>query len=368
MNTSHLQAGVSLGRRRLLGVMTGAGLTSWMPFAAAAPDQPSYALTSIASVLALRSRVPAASAQQLIAHAQVSLGRQPHLMAVVHTEGLLDGEGERIASRQAQEDWRQAGLQALAFRLGGAPEHARSAERYLLSWVPMYTPSYNPIDETDLVVLLYAFDLMQDGLSPQQNAAFHQLGRHLAEGYLAQPIRVGAPSSAKNNWQCHRIKLATAGAFLCGDTDLIAQAKTAFERQLMINIDANGQCWDFVQRDALHYVVYMLEPMLMSATMAAAHGQDWLSSPAIEDRLRKAIDWLSPFALGTQQHEEFARTTVEFDRRRARAGVPGYRGVWKREEAATVYWLAARLDVRFDSVRRALPPPPLWVQGLYPHQ
>jgi hypothetical protein len=43
---------------------------------------------------------------------------------------------------------------------------------------------------------------------------------------------------------------------------------------------------------------------------------------------------------GERTHQEFVRSTVAFDRRRAQAGVPGFDGAWRREEAATPYWLA----------------------------
>lgn len=368
MNTCLFSSTISYQRRRFLGFVAGVGVSP-LSSILAAQVTPTFALISVAASKQLQMRVPVAAAERIIAQASAQLTRQPHFMPVVHTEGLLDGEGARAASRQAQEDWRQACLQALASRLGAQAEqaeHAACAERYLQTWVMDYAPSFNPIDETDLVALLYAFDLLQENLSAPLLAAMPSLGGRLADGYLSYPVRVGSATSAKNNWHSHRVKLATAGAFLSGDAQLIERARRAFERQVMNNIDARGQCWDFVQRDAMHYVVYTLEPLLMSASMAAAHGEDWFNSTAIDDRLRKALDWLSPYALGELQHEEFARTTVEFDRKRARTGVPGYSGIWRRDQAAIVYWLAAQFDVRYNAVRGALAAPPPWVQGLYP--
>jgi hypothetical protein len=126
------------------------------------------------------------------------------------------------------------------------------------------------------------------------------------------------------------------------------------------NIRPDGSTRDFVERDALHYVVYTLEPMLMAA--AAAHGDDWYGDPAVDGRLALALDWLKPYALGERTHEEFVRSTVEFDRKPANAGVEGSSGMFDRYKAVYLYWIAARLDPRFQPVSDAVAPPAVWRQ------
>jgi hypothetical protein len=111
-------------------------------------------------------------------------------------------------------------------------------------------------------------------------------------------------------------------------------------------------------------VVYDLEPLLTAASIAAAHGDDWYGLAALQGRLAAALSWLSPYAAGDQQHEEFVHSTVGFDARRAAAHVQGYAGLWQREEASNLYWIAARLDPRFARMADALDAQPV-VRGLF---
>jgi hypothetical protein len=104
----------------------------------------------------------------------------------------------------------------------------------------------------------------------------------------------------------------------------------------------------------MHYVVYDLEPLLLAASMAAAHGDDWYGLPSLQGRLAAALRWLEPYAAGDERHEEFVHSTVRFDARRAAAHVEGYSGMWQRSEASNLYWIASRLDPRFTRIAGAL--------------
>jgi hypothetical protein len=133
--------------------------------------------------------------------------------------------------------------------LSAFPRVARAQQRDTLQG------HFDPIDEADLIDLLLGFDLVQEQLSASTIEKTRQLGRRLATGYLGTRL-VGDPSTGLNNWQSHRIKLATAGAYLAGDTELIAGARKGFMEQVSRNIDTDGRTYDFGQRDAMHYVVY----------------------------------------------------------------------------------------------------------------
>ena len=115
-----------------------------------------------------------------------------------------------------------------------------------------------------------------------------------------------------------------------------------------------AETYDFDQRDAIHYVVYDLQPLLMAAAIAAAHGENWYSMPSVRGKLAAALRWLEPYAAGDKQHEEFVHSTVEFDARRKAAHVKGYSGLWQRQEASNLYWIASRLDPEFKRMADAL--------------
>ncbi|SDG23296.1 Alginate lyase [Paraburkholderia phenazinium] len=322
-----------------------------------------FVLSSAQRAVQIRQHVTPALVAQIRSLADAGLGRESHPRAVVHTQGLLPHEQDRDASVLAQEDWRQTLTQGLAWCITGHAPYAAQATAYIEAWVGSYAASFDPIDEADLVDLLFGFDFVQERLAPATLEQTRQLGRRLATGYLGTR-RVGDPSTGLNNWQSHRIKLASAGAYLCGDTDLIAAAREGFIAHVTRNVDSDGRTYDFAQRDALHYVVYDLEPLLMAASIAAAHGDDWYGLVSLQGRLAAALRWLLPYAAGDQQHEEFVHSTVGFDARRAAAHVQGYAGLWQREEASNLYWIAARLDPQFTRMAEALEAQPV-VRGLF---
>jgi hypothetical protein len=317
-----------------------------------------YALSSAARAKQIQQLVSPDLADKLRTLADAGPGRAPHPRTVVHTQGLLPHEQDRDASLLSQEDWRQTLTQGLAWCVSGHAPYAEKAATYVEAWVSFYSPSFDPIDEADLIDLLLGFDFVQERLSGSTVEQTKQLGRRLATGYLGTR-RIGDPSTGLNNWQSHRIKLATSGAYLAGDAELIAEAREGFIAHVSRNIDADGRTYDFDQRDAMHYVVYDLEPLLMAASIAAAHGENWYSMPSLQGRLASALRWLEPYAAGDKQHEEFVHSAVRFDARRAAAHVKGYADLWQREEASNLYWIASRLDPQFIRMADALQADPV---------
>ena len=338
-----------------------------LPFAgvraASAATTLPFALTSPSHAAGLKTRVPAMVAAQVIRAAQKAVDWPLHLMAEVRTGGLLDGEGGRAQSQQAQEDWRQARLQALAWRLSGDPACLDNARKLALAWSRGYQPSFSPVDETELASLLMGVDLIQERFNSSEREQLKAFCRTLASGYLSDPVKVGGPSTARNNWHSHRIKIGTAASYLSGDAALVARAKESFMSHVPRNIGAGGVPFDFEQRDALHYTTYSLEPLLTAALMAKNHGDDWFAAPGAR-RLREALAWLAPYAQGQKTHEEFANSAVPFDRKRVAAGQKGFTGNWERAGAANVYLLASRFDPAYAPLAQELQPP-AWALALF---
>ena len=338
-----------------------------LPFAgvraAWAATTPPFALTSPSRAAGLKTQVPGKVAAQVIRAAHKAVQRPVHLMKEVRTGGLLDGEDGRAQSQQAQEDWRQARLQALAWRLSGEAAYLDKARQLVLAWSKEYQPSFSPVDETELASLLMGVDLIQERLNAGEREQVDAFCRTLAGGYLSDPVKVGGPSTARNNWHSHRIKIGTAAACLSGDAALVARAKERFMAHVPRNIGQGGVPFDFEQRDALHYTTYSLEPLLTAALMAQAHGDDWYGAPGAQ-RLKEALAWLAPYAQGKQTHEEFAKSAVPFDRKRVAAGQKGFTGNWERQGAANVYLLASRFDASYAPLARELQPP-AWALALF---
>ncbi len=244
---------------------------------------------------------------------------------------------------------------ALAWRATGDERFLRYVARLLDAWVTTYQPSFNPIDETKLDGLILAYDLTASALPVKTRNATIAFLRKLARGCVERidsqprPLR----HTFANNWQSHRVKLIAMATFTLDDRKLIAAAQRLFVEQVGTNIASDGTTRDFDERDALHYVTYDLQPLVMAALAARRHNRNWLRERSASGAtLEHALDWLVPYALGRTSHEEFAHSRVPFDetRRAAERAVPA-RGTAPGAGAAA---MARRMPAVARALERAM--------------
>ncbi|MEX3790137.1 alginate lyase family protein [Paraburkholderia sp. BR14374] len=358
-----------------------AGLSPWRPayavlLAAAAvllPLREAQAAMNFCAAPALQTseRTNAdPGVKALVANVQAHLNEQPHALAKLHTEGTLPHEGIYDQSVEAQKDLDLLRDAALAWRATSDDRFLKLVDRLLYTWVTTYQPSFNPIDETGFEGLILAYDMTASALPVKtRNAAMAFLTK-FANGYIAQIDAQPRPLTGtfRNNWQSHRIKLISMAAFTLDNRKMINAAQRLFVEHIGDNIAPDGSTIDFGERDALHYVTYDLQPLVTAALAARRHNRNWLQEKGANGAtLLAALNWLVPFAMGTQTHEEFVHSNVAFDAKRREAGLPGYSGRWDPKNAAEMFHLAARLDGRFTPVALQLAPtPPAWLAVCLP--
>ncbi|MFT8210954.1 MAG: alginate lyase family protein [Symbiopectobacterium sp.] len=314
---------------------------------------------------ALCSKVTAPSTQALLSTVAHPPAAAPQAIPVVHTEGTLPHQGIYDISNAARRDFSYMRDLALAWQHTQDAALLSRLTVYLDDWVKTYQLSFNPIDETSFDGLIGAYRLTRSALPEATRERTRAFLHAMTTGYL-QKMAENQNSTKKiwsNNWQSHRVKLVTLGAAALDDAHLLAEAKAAFIRQLDANIHADGEVMDFAERDALHYVVYSLEPLLRAAMAAHLQGQNWIDLKGRNGQsLRTALEWLKPYADGEKTHEEFANTKVRFNIERRKAGVAGFSGQWQAKKAANVYWSASVLDLRYlETARRLNNTPPRWL-------
>jgi len=310
-----------------------------------------------------------AATVKLLARASLQLTRTPQPMVRLHTEGTIPHQGIYDQSVSAARDFPLMRDAALAWRLSGDRRYAEQVDAFLRDWTAVYVPSYNPIDETKFDAFIEAYRLTQNALSPETRKAAQAFLRTLAEGYIERSKthsdgRKSAQSATwVNNWQSHRIKIMALSAAALEDRVLMDEVHKLFLQQIAANVGLDGSVKDFADRDALHYVVYDLEPLTLAALAAQTFGDDWLHDKASNGAsLADAIEWLLPYANGTKTHEEFVHTHVVFDKKRADAGVPGFSGQWNPKSAKTLFWQAAQLDFSYRPLaEKLLPTEPDWL-------
>jgi len=324
-----------------------------------------YAIFGPREAGALPAERGAPAAAATIASADTALSRTPGPLRVVHTEGALPGQGIRDESLVARRDLPAMLDFALAYRLTGDRKYLDVANRFLRAWADTYVVSLNPIDETNFDAMILAYDLTEPDLPAETRQAMDGFLRNLATGYL--DAMDGAPKHFYTNWQSHRIKIAALASFQLGDPRLIERTFEDYQKHVATNVLADGTVFDFYERDAIHYVLYNVDPMMMAGLAAQAHGLDWFDwKNASGTGVSSVIDWLEPYVVGVSSHQEFVHSRIEFDAQRLAAGQAEYAGPWRPERAVNTLALASLLDDRYSPRLRALLAttdrrPPAWV-------
>ena len=247
---------------------------------------------------------------------------------------------------------------ASAYAVSGEARYRAAYERYQSAWLDTYKISGNPIDETGLSQWLLAYHVAGDALPPARQRQLQEFACRLSARY--QQKLPAHRKTTTNNWQSHRVKLALMGGLICLDPELIERAIALFKEQIRNNLLASGPAIDFFERDAIHYVVYSVEPLLEAATLSRQYGAPVFqhSSPDGQS-ISRTLEWLAPYARGELKHEEFVHSSVRFDAERAAAGVSGFFGKFSPEKMRHMYWLAARLDQCWSVLSQSLGEP--WV-------
>jgi hypothetical protein len=328
----------------LAGMFIAAGVVLCGPVNAMSEN---FALIAPAQAAALERLHKTPEAKSIIGLADAAMLRKPNPRPVLHTEGTLPHQGIYDESVESAKDFEAVRNLAMAWRLTGNDSYLDACNRYYTAWLSTYRLSLNPIDETKFDNFIIAYDFVRERLPAETRAGLHDFLKAVAAGYLEN--RDVRKSTEINNWQSHRIKLMTLAAFASGEHLLIGRAEEAFERHIDANLRPDGSTFDFKQRDALRYVVYGLEPLILAALAAKAHGKDWYHMKNRDGvSLEVALTWLSPYAEGQKAHEEFVHSTVTLDHKRKKAGVKGYSGMWEPKDAVTLYNIAARLDSHWE--------------------
>ncbi len=293
------------------------------------------------------------------------LDSAPHPRDHIHTEGTLPHQGIRDESLEAKKDLPLMRDAAYAWRGGAGDAYLTMAERYFNAWVATYQPNFNPIDETNFDALIDTYAVIAPKLSAADNAAARRFLTDWAKGYIASvdshQVVSQSPQATtwNNNWQSHRIKLITMIAVALDDPALFTDARRLFQAQVEANIHADGEVRDFAERDAMHYVIYDLEPLTHAALAARTRGEDWFTYQSLSGAsVAKGFAWLRPYAAGEKPHEEFKNSKVAFDAQRAAAGEKGYSGPFEPRTAGEVFWMASVFVPDYADLARKLQPNP----------
>lgn len=277
-----------------------------------------------------------------------ALLEDPHPIDTIRSEGLLQGDPKKTATQAALKDMGKMYALALIYRIGGDTTYLRQLERYLSAWAGTDHPRGDPIDDTNLDPVIQAYDMVKGKLSPVAEKAVRDWLAETASWEIEAIFNRPERATSYNNWHSHRLKIVGEIGFAIGDTALEGYAIRGLRVQIGRNLLPDGSSADFVTRDALHYHVYDLEPLLtLAIVVKRATRIDYYSYVSPEgSSIQKSVAWLLPYLTGEKTHAEFVNSTVEFDRRRAQNGEAAYKAgsVFDARNGALTLMLAGFFD------------------------
>ena len=259
--------------------------------------------------------------------ADAALGEDPNPIDTIRTEGLLQGDPRKTATWEALRDMHKMYALALAYRVTGKREYLNKATVYMIAWADSNFSRGDPIDDTNLDPAIEAYDMIKGELVSGEVKRISGWLRRTVDAEINGRYNLPQRATSHNNWNSHRLKVVGEIAYAIGDKKLEDYAINGIKQQIGSNLQADGSSEDFISRDALHYHVYDLEPLLkLAIVLERATGVDYYSYQAPSgSSLKKSVAWLLPFLDGRKTHAEFVNSTVEFDRRRAQNGQAEYK-------------------------------------------
>jgi len=291
--------------------------------------------------------------------ADIALLQQPAPVDTIISEGHLASDPKKIITQKALGDMNKIYALAFSYQITGKQEYLKKCTEYIVAWANVNHSAGNPINDTKLDPLLEGYDLVKDEISAADRKTIASWLMQVADAEISNPrFHSANRSSMYNNWNSHRIKVVGLIGYTLNNKTYQQFTDTSIKKQILENLYANGSGFDLEERDALHYHIYTLEPLLKIArTIKRATGVDYFTyTSSAGSSIQKSVTFLVPFATGDQVHHEFVNSKVAFDKKRADNKEPGYTiGADFKPEAATgVLSSAAFFDPRYTTIVKKL--------------
>lgn len=290
--------------------------------------------------------------------AEAALTQAPNPIDTIISEGRLATDPRKILTQKSLADMNKIYALAIVSRVTGKKIYAKRSIEYLRAWALLNRGVGNPINDTKLDALLEGYDLVKEQAGRSDRGVIETWLRQVAEAEINHPRFRSAAKSAANNWNSHRIKVVGNIAYLLNDKKYKAFTDSALAWQIEKNLNADGSGMDFEDRDALHYHIYTLEPLIaIATTIRRAGGKDFYSYTSPNgSSIAKSVAFLVPFSTGEKVHHEFTNSKTPFDRQRAANNEPGYAigAAFKPQTSADVLTQAAYFEPQLQAIVKKL--------------
>lgn len=264
--------------------------------------------------------------QQIETLANTALQQDPNPIDTIISEGHLATDPKKIRTQKSLADLNKIYALSITYKVSGKNEYLKKCIEYIIAWSTVNHGIGNPINDTKLDPILEAYDLVKDEMSAAERKTTDTWLMQVADAEINHPRFKSANRSVNNNWNSHRIKVVGTIAYILNNKAYQEFTDTSIGKQIFKNLYPDGSGMDFEERDALHYHIYTLEPLLkIVATIKRATGVDYYQYEAPSgSSIKKSVAFLVPFVTGEKVHQEFVNSKVSFDKQRADNKEPGY--------------------------------------------
>ncbi len=293
--------------------------------------------------------------ESLLKTADEAVQDTPNPADTILSEGILQGDPRKTRTWKSLDDMQKIYALGLAYKINGAQKYLDKASEFLLAWATRNQPQGNPINDTNLDRIIFTYDLLKSDLKPEVITATKVWLKEVAKQELRtfnEAVANKGSVKSFNNWHSHRIKAITQIASALGDKNLKNAAIQYYVMQIAQNLKSDGSSFDFHERDALHYHIYDVDPLMVAATIlnreADTKGDFYRYTTKDEKSLKKSVDWLLPYFTGEKTHAEWVNSKSAFDKKRAENGEKGYIAgtLFKPSEARSSVALAGYFDAK----------------------
>ena len=272
--------------------------------------------------------------------------RQPsHPVSTLSSSGKISiSDPLLIASRNAFKDADRVAVLSLTYRLTHNINYLDKAKSILISWANTNHPTGNPIDETRLDGMIWAYDLIACDLSEHDNFLILDWFKHMKEKKITWTF---GKKTSVNNYRIHQLKmLVLLDKIINQQDDLQKDIKTA-EKYSHINLNPEtGVSIDYRERTALYYQNYVLQPWIEISLLTGC----------CQKSVKKAFSFLNKKISSHQLHGEFSHSQAKIDELRAKGGF----AYAKKGEQFDKEKAAPTIIIYYTLVREH-PDPKLWL-------
>jgi len=252
---------------------------------------------------------PQETIKKIVTHANKLIDQSTHPVKQLSSAGKTNiNDASLIASRVGFKDADHAALLALTYYLTRNQDYFNKTRQVLLDWSHTNQPTGNPIDETRLEGMIWAYDLIACDLSLHDNKQIRDWFNQIRLKKIAWVL---GPTTTMNNHRIHQLKMLLLIDIVLNRHEELKKDILTVKKYCNINLDPNtGRSYDYRQRTALYYHNYDLQP--------------WLEITLISEVCRrpviKAFQFLSKQILSGHMNHEFSQSQAKIDMLRAHGG------------------------------------------------